>query len=135
MINELRLSVLLRGEKFSPKEAEKVTGLNLQDKLEVGAIAPRGRFRGKPVPYGSAQLEVPDNIPYGERLLWIIEVLGKHLSSFYSMGAETTRIYAGYFYKDQCNFGFGKDELQALAKLNIDFDISCYDITEDEEIH
>ncbi|BBM00231.1 hypothetical protein GL2_03050 [Microbulbifer sp. GL-2] len=35
MISELRLSILLRGEKFSPKEAENVTGLRLQAKLEV----------------------------------------------------------------------------------------------------
>jgi len=132
MIDELRLSVLLRGETFSPKEAEKSTGLNLVDKLEVGEIAIRGRYRGKPVPYGTAQLEVPDDIPYGERLLWIIGVLEIHLDSLYSMGADTTRIYAGYFYKDQCNFGFGKNELLALAKLNIDFDISCYDATDDE---
>ena len=130
MIDELRLSVLLRGDAFSPKEAERATGLNLQDKLEVGEIATKGRYRGKPVPYGTAQLEAPEEIPYGESLLWIIGALEKHLDSFYGMGADTTRIYAGYFYKDQCNFGFGKNELQALAKLNIGFDISCYDITD-----
>lgn len=110
-----------------------MTGVDLQDKLEVGEIAPRGPHRGKPVPYGTAQLEVPEEIPYGERLLWIIEMLKKHLDTFYSLGAETTRIYAGYFYKDQCNFEFTKLELLGLTKLNIDFAISCYDISDDEE--
>ena len=133
MIDELRLSVLLRGEKFSPKEVEEITGLRLRDKLEVGEISPRGRYRGKPIPFGTAQLEVPTEIPYDDRLMWIIKSLELNLQQLYDCGAEETRIYAGYFYKDQCNFGFSKDELSAIAKLGIDFDISCYDISDDNE--
>ncbi|WP_444895005.1 hypothetical protein [Microbulbifer sp. SSSA005] len=132
MIAELRLSVLLRGEKFSPKEAENVTGLRLQDKLELGEISPRGPYRGKPVPYGTAQLEVPAEIPYDNRLMWIIRTLEVNLKKLYGCGAEETRIYAGYFYKDQCNFCFNREELSAIAKLDIDFAISCYDISDEE---
>jgi len=133
MIDELRLSVLLRGEMFSPKEAENLTGLRLQDKLELGEISPRGRYRGKPIPYGTAQLEVPAEIPYDDRLMWIVRALEVNLKQLYECGAEETRVYAGYFYKDQCNFGFSKEELSAIAKLNIDFDISCYDMSDEDE--
>ena len=133
MIDELRLSVLLRGEKFSPREAESITGLELRDKLEFGDIAPRGRYRGKAVPYGTAQLEVPDEIPYDDRFMWLVNTLALHLDKLYKCGAEETRIYAGYFYKDQCNFGFSKEELAELAKLDIDFAISCYDVSDDED--
>ena len=133
MIDELRLSVLLRGEAFSPKEAEAITGLMLTDKLECGEIASRGSYRGKPVPYGTAQLEVPGEVPYDQRLMWIVNILELHLKQLYSCGAEETRIYAGYFYKDQCNFSFSKKELLALAELDIDFDVSCYDVSEDEK--
>ena len=133
MIDELRLSVLLRGANFSPIEAEDVTGLRLSDKLECGEISPIGRYRDKPVPYGTAQLQVPDEIPYDDRLIWIVKALEENLKKLYDCGAEETQIYAGYFYKDQCNFGFSKDELSAIAELNIDFDISCYDISDDED--
>jgi len=133
MIDELRLSVLLRGEEFSPKKAEEITGLKLRDKLEVGEISPRGRYRGEPVPYGTAQLEVPTEIPYDDRLMWIIRSLEVNLQKLYDCGAKETRICAGYFYKNQCNFGFSKKELLAIAKLEIDFDVSCYDISDDDE--
>ena len=132
MIDELLLSVSLVGDNFSPKEAETITGLSLRKKLEVGEISPIGRYRGKPIPYGSASLEVPDEIPYGERLMWIVNVLQENLNQLYDCGAEETHISAGYLYKDQCNFEFSKEELAALAKLNIDFAISCYDVSDEE---
>jgi hypothetical protein len=132
MIDELRLSVLLRGESFSPKEAEEITGIKLSNKFELGEISSRGRYRDKPLPYGTAHLEVPGTVSYDDKLMWLVSILESHLETWYSCGAEKTRIYAGYLYKDQCNFGLTKEEILALSKLNIDFDISCYDTSGDE---
>ena len=132
MIDELRLSVLFRGEKFSPKEAEERTGIPLQDKLEVGEVAQRGPYKGKSVPYGSGLLKVPDEVPYGDRIMWLLKLLKPRLEIMYGLGAEPTQIYAGYFYKDQCNFHFTPQELQAISELNIEFGISCYDVSDDE---
>lgn len=129
MIEELKLSVLLRGATFSPSQAEQSTGLTLSNTLEVGDTVLRGPLRGQPAPYGSGHLDVPDTIPYGARLMWLVEQLERHLSTFYALGANPTRIYAGYFYTHQCNFGFNPEELQAVAALGMDFDISCYDVT------
>lgn len=64
--------------------------------------------------------------------MWLVALLEENLEKMYSLGADSTRIYAGYFYKDQCNFGFSAQEIVAVSRLNINFDISCYDVTEDE---
>ena len=132
MIDSLKLSILFRGKNFSPKEAERVTGIELSKKLEVGDIAPFGRYRGQAVPYGTGILIVPDKVPNAERLEWLVSLLDKHLEKIYKLGAEPTHIYAGYFYKDQCNFLFTKKEMLEISKLDIDFHISCYDISDDE---
>lgn len=133
MIDELRLSVLFKGEEFSPKKAEEQTGISLRDKLESGDIAERGPYKGKPIPYGKGILEVPEEIPYGQRIMWLVKVLEPSLEIIYGLGAEPTQIYAGYFYKDQCNFEFTPQEIHAISKLNIEFGISCYDVSDDEE--
>ncbi len=133
MIDELRLSVLFKGDKFSPKKAEEQTGVSLRNKLEVDDIPERGPYKGKPIPYGKGVLEVPKEIPYGQRIMWLVKVLEPNLERIYSLGAEPTQIYAGYFYKDQCNFEFSPQEIQAIAKLDIEFGISCYDVSDDEE--
>ena len=133
MIDEVRLSVLFKGEGFSPKKAEEETGISLRDKLEVGDIAERGLHKGKPIPYGRGVLEVPKEIPYGQRIMWLVDLLEPSLERIYALGAEPTQIYAGYFYKDQCNFEFTRQEIQAISKLNVKFGISCYDVSDDDE--
>ncbi|WP_028877003.1 hypothetical protein [Teredinibacter turnerae] len=133
MIDELRLSVLFKGERFSPKKAEEETGISLRDKLEVGDVAKSGPYKGKPMPYGKGVLEVPEEIPYGQRIMWLVDALATCLDKMYELGAEPTQIYAGYFYKDQCNFEFTSQEIQAISKLSIELGISCYDVSEDEK--
>jgi hypothetical protein len=133
MIDELKVSVLFRGENFSPNYAEKITGLKLSDKLEVGDITKKRIHKGKPLTFGSGPLHTPDDIPNDERVMWIVNALEGKLETFYECGAEKTRIYAGYFYKHQCNFSFSKEDFQGIAKLNIDFWVSCYDRSDDED--
>lgn len=52
MANELIYSVLLTGKHFSPGEFEDETGLQLSEKLEVGEMVKRGRFKGGPSAIG-----------------------------------------------------------------------------------
>lgn len=86
MIDEFRLNVPLRGEKFAPKAAQDVTRLGLQDILEAAEISPGGHYWGKPVSYGTVQLQVVTKIRYGDRLMWIISVLEVHLKQLYGFG-------------------------------------------------
>ncbi len=132
MISKISISILLQGEIFSPKEAEKSTGLHLSKKHEVGDIGKEGKYKNKPLPYGSAILEAPENIPMDEKFSWLMQSLEDTLEKLYKCGAGETRIYAGYFYKNQCNLTFTKEELNAIARLNIDLWLSCYDMPDED---
>lgn len=126
MIEKVQVSVLFQGSKFSPSIAEIQTGIELVEKFEIGDIGKYGEFRGKPIPFGSAILETPEHVQNEDKLIWLLSILEKELSKFYALGAEETRIYIGYFCKNQCNFVQSKEETRLLSKLDIDLWISCY---------
>ena len=130
MIDEISVSILFQGETFSPKLAEEITGFDFEDKNEVGDIGTRGRYKGKAIPYGSAQITPPKHIEMHDRILWLAKALDGKVDQFQAMGSDEPYIYIGYFYKNQCNLSLSKEELAAIAKLNIEFCFSCYDVSD-----
>src|SRR3954471_23709024 len=58
----IRVFAVLRawGEKFSPSEAERLAGILFSEKSEPGELGARGRYAGKPRPYGTAELQASD---------------------------------------------------------------------------
>ena len=132
MIEDISASILIHGERFSPNQAEKITGLELQDKMEVGDIASKGRYKGKAIPYGSGLLVPPKHIDMFDRMMWLVKALDGKIDQLKEIGADEPNIHIGYFYKNQCNLVLSKEELTALAKLEIDFSFSCYDVSDEE---
>lgn len=132
MIQKISASILFQGEKFSPKKATEITGLNFSEMNEVGEIGKKGRYKNKPIPFGYGLLEAPATIPDDDRILWLANELSGKLEVLYGLGAGESRMYIGYFYINQCNCGLTKEELAAIAKLGIDFWFSCYDISDDK---
>jgi hypothetical protein len=132
MIEEISVSVNFCGNKFSPHKAEEVTGLALSNKIEFGDIALSGKYKGKPVPYGSRTLKVPQEINMHERILWLTNALSDKVNTLRKLGADEPHIYIGYFYKEQCNLTLTKREIAAIAKLDLEFCFSCYDISDGE---
>lgn len=90
MIKEMDIRCHFYGEKFSPNTVEQLTGVSLINKIEIGEISDKGRNKGKPSAYGKAELcppaECKDKEDYG--LLWIAEILYKHVDVFRSYGSE-----------------------------------------------
>ncbi len=119
-------SVSLMGKQFSPAEVEDKTGLQLSEKLEVGEVVKRGRFKEKPSAIGRGTLSAPDHIPYEDRFDWLLGVLSEHINALYKMGAEPIQVDVGCFYTDQCNFELSPQELKALSELKIGINLSCY---------
>lgn len=132
MIDEISVSILFQGETFSPKMAEEITGFNFEDKNEAGDVATRGRYKGKALPYGSARLIPPKHIQIHDKILWLAKALNGKIDLLQAMGADEPYIYIGYFYKNQCNLSLSKEELVAIAQLNIEFCFSCYDVSDEE---
>jgi len=113
----------ISGEKFSPRAAEKLSGINFTEKNEPGDIANFGRYKGEMRPFGSASIVIRGgNVDVLMKLLEIIE--GK-IQEFKSQGADYLVIHLAINYKTQCNLEFSPAEIKKISDLGIPFTISC----------
>lgn len=124
------ITVKISGDKFSPAEAERRTGLHLTNKVEPGDIRSRGQHKGQPYPYGYANLVTADEIPHDNKLSNLLDVLLTHIDTLREVGAADIIVYGGYFYEDQCNLTFWPDAMEKLGRLGIPFWVSCYEFSD-----
>lgn len=120
---------LLTGRHFSPKILEQLTGLTLENKVEVGELRKGGRKRGKPSEDGSGELCPPKDLS-GKKdfgLLWIAEVLYKHIDVISSSGAESVDLIIGVWYEKQCNLVFEPEAIKLIGEMGIPLQVSCYE--------
>jgi len=108
---------------------EKSIRITLENKIEVGAILSKGRYKGEPSSYGNGELCLQDECKnledYG--LLWIAETLQKHIEIFRSYGAKNIDLVIGVFYEGQCNFVLEPKAIKLIGKLGIPLQVSCYE--------
>jgi len=124
---KIRASFSSSGENFSPAKFSKINSVKLVDANEPGDIGRRGRHRGKPIPYGSATIEVSDkaegNWSSFDDLLTVME---NCIDDLRGAGAGDISLLVSLFHDGQCNFAFSNDQLKRLVGLNVDLPISCY---------
>ena len=124
---KIRASFSASGEKFSPAIFSKINSFKLVDANEPGNIGRRGRYRGKPEPYGSARIEVSDKAEDDwssfDNLLTVME---NCIDDLREAGAEDISLYVSLFHDGQCNFAFSNDQLKRMVALNVDLPVSCY---------
>jgi hypothetical protein len=126
--------LLIQGKEFSPARAELALGLDFgPDKSEPGNLGVRGRFKGTPIPYGSARWEFSWENETGELLpdslrLFRIPDLSRRLSE---LGADAITLYVHVGYAGQCNLELSPALLKALADLGVALAISCYELDDD----
>lgn len=126
---------MLQGDHFSPAEAERRTGITLSKKNEPGEIGKRGRYIGKPIPYGSAEValvdpkeDIPGNLIFENPL---IQTLIQHHATFRACGATDIYIYMAVGYQDQCNMAFDAKLMKTLGECDIELWVSCYEKEEE----
>jgi hypothetical protein len=118
--------LVIRGEHFSPRQAEELTCLTLSNKLELGEIATRGRYKGKPRPFGAAHIKVSKDVASTDRLSRLLELVAPHLESLQQLGATSRHVHIDVCYWDQCNLEFEPEEIARIAVLALPLTISCY---------
>jgi hypothetical protein len=100
---------------------------------DSGVIGTRGRYRGQPVPYGSASFVVPRSVPNDKRIAHIVQTIEPLLDNIRAAGATKWHISIGRFYYAQCNEEYSLEELQLISRLGCGFIYSAYNVTEEEE--
>ncbi len=109
---------LLYGENFSPKKLLNIKNIYFKTKNEVGDIAPIGRYKDKPLPYGSCTLMVPKHIDIKNRIEWMADFIYENIDSFKESGA-TDITFSICWSGLQGNMELSVEELQKIAKLQI----------------
>lgn len=126
MIERESIQIKISGESFSPAEAAQRTGLAFSVAVEPGGFAPRGQFKDKPCPFGYANVEAVDDVPDEVKLEVLIDRVLPHVDALRSVGATQFIVYAGYFFREQCNLTFMPRALRKLVQLDAPFWVSCY---------
>jgi len=117
------------GEDFHPSKVS----FAFTKQHDPGIIGTRGRYRGQPVPYGSASYQVPASVRNADRIKYIVETIEPVLPAIRAAGCTDWHISIGRFYYAQCNEEYSLKELQMITRLGCGFIYSAYTITEDEE--
>ena len=120
----------MTGEKFSPARARAELGSTVVALVEPGEVSNRGRFAGKPSPFGSARVDIsidddmPSN-PSGNAIA-LPDAAAMH-RKLVDLGATDAELSIDVGYRDQCNIAFSPATLRVLAELNLGVSLSCWE--------
>ncbi len=127
MITRTQISLVGSGETFRPSTIR----APFSETEDPGAIGKRGRYRGVPVPAGSATFSVPESEKEGIRYL--------HALAFPLMpvlragGATDFFIHITYHYNQQCALGYDPEEMRMLADFGCEVMIDCWKNDDDDD--
>lgn len=121
------------GDQFSPAEAEARACFRFTRKSERGVLGTTGRYKGQPLPYGSAELEVtaPSTFlsttdgPFFEAA----EALTRAAQA---QGEVDVRLHVDVDHDGQCNLEIAPGVLAALHRLGIPLTMTCYETGKNE---
>jgi len=126
MITRTQISFVAGGDTFRPS----TIAAPFSEAEDPGAIGKRGRYRGVPVPAGSACFDVPeseqDGIRYLHRLAFPL------MPMLRAAGATDFFIHITYHHDEQCALGFDSAELQMLADFGCTVSIDCWKDDDDK---
>ena len=119
-------SIELHGERFSPSEASRVSGLALSNSVEPGQLMTHGRYKDQPSPHGRGSIQCPKEVPNENRLAWLLDHIQPQLASLRECGAQAIELSISVAYFDQCNIEFSTSEIQSIAALGIPMSVTCW---------
>lgn len=126
----VRYSLVFRasGSEFSPDSVENSTGLTFSAKHEPGIVGTVGRYRGKRVPYGSAELVAPEeyaDLAATDQLF--LSAVARLAPACELGGATSISLHIDAAYRDQCNMDVSPEFLASLARLGVTITMTCFE--------
>ena len=125
-----RISLEVQGDQFHPSRIP----FSFTEHHDPGVMGHVGRYRGIPIPYGSASYDVPRSIPVKDRIKHLVLTLEPILPLLKEAGATDWHISIGRYYYAQCNEEYSLEELQLITRLECGFTYSAYNVTAEEEL-
>jgi hypothetical protein len=119
MIVLTQMTFVACGERFTPSKV----GAHFSKAHDPGVVGTVGRYRGVPIPYGSADFDVPEAVP--EKIAYVHERAFPIMASMREAGAEEFWLHITYHYDAQCALGFSKEELKMILELDCELHIDC----------
>lgn len=118
-------SIELWGNAFYPSEAihaYKVAFSQFQDPGSIGQI---GKYKGLPLPYGSATISPGLALDTEEnKIAWVCREFQKIQNHQAQLMIETARVHLHVLHDEQCNFDLAPESLRLLAELGIPLTVS-----------
>lgn len=127
---KIRCTIVIVGTSFSPGRFSRLNSTVLEEAEELGTIAHFGRYKGEPVPNGSAVIEVA-KFPAGWDLFSLtLDRLEGCIDDLRRAGAEEFSLMLGVYGSDgETSLGFTNKDLRRMAELGVDAHITFYETT------
>jgi hypothetical protein len=119
MIVRTQMTFVAYGERFTPSKVP----AQFSEAHDPGVVGKVGRYRGVPVPYGSAEFDVPDEVP--EKIAYVHKRAVPFLAAMRESGAAEFSLHITYHYDAQCALGFSTEELKMIIELDCSLHIDC----------
>jgi len=120
MITSEYVTFMVQGDAFWPSKVN----APFSSASDPGAIATKGRFKGKPLPYGSARFDAPKE--EAAKIAYLHRIVLPLLPVLRAAGAEDFDLYISYEYDTQCAIGFTREEVKMISDLECDFPMDCW---------
>jgi len=127
MVTRTQISLVASGEKFRPSTID----APFSDAEDPGAIGKLGRYRGVPVPVGSATFSVPDGEKEG--IQYLHTLVYPLMPVLRAGGATDFFIHITYHYDQQCSLGYAPEAMRMLADFGCEVVIDCSKDDDDEK--
>ena len=134
-MHETNVYVSFYGEDFNPIILEKALRISLDEKLKKGDIGTIGRYKEKPIEFGSAVLYTPqlyNNSSSNSKILWFLNKIEKIYNQIDSFHLEKINLHIEDAYENQFNFELDSSILARISKLKINLCVSAYQKQEKE---
>ncbi len=125
---KISCSCIVKGDKFSPKKYEKLSGLKFSKSIEPGEPG-LGKYKKTKSPYGWANLKPNENVQVVDeenKIIPFLKLLIKERKNFITCGADKIIIDLAIDHDEQCNLEFDKNILKLLYKASDFLHMSCY---------
>lgn len=115
----------LWGESFTPSQVDKENGSIFSESQNPGEIGFKGKYRDKPIPFGSATISIKHlSISGNEKIKEVCTLYLQNAEKIKASGCTDIYLHLSFFSASQNNFELSEGDISLISKLNCPVTIS-----------